>query len=166
MQIRVGILVFLLMLSSPNAQGRNEARDFVGGLDPDLWIVRSSPDARVVVFRGCSPEHCSTITYLQWISEGGSDAGERRELKTIPLEELNVVGAFVREVQWIRAADSEYFLISLGNTYTDDPTVKLRVTVGPVGKYRVDKEKGLGAAQPALEPDGREERARGLTAMR
>lgn len=146
----IALLLFTLSICSGSESGREG--DFKGGLDPDLWIVRSSGNARVVVFRGCSPEHCFTRSYLQWLSEEweeieGTAYPVSRELRTVELEEAQFVGAFVQKVDWVPAEPHGYFVLEIANTYAEDPVVRLRVEVGEAGKYKAQRQSSASPAR-------------------
>jgi hypothetical protein len=116
---------------------------FEGGLNPELWLVRSTNDHRVVVFRRCSPEHCFTESYLQWLkTEWQGERARRRpvvvEVATVALTEANGVGAFVKEATWRTENNDSVLYLELANSYTDKAVVRLRVEPLGQGKYRAE----------------------------
>jgi len=91
---------------------------------------------RVVVTKGCSPEHCADRAYLQWLEAvQGSQGYERTTiLASVPLEEI---GDFVM-VQTVSRAATESnpnrFELRVANTYTGDEGVVCVTPAGP-GRY-------------------------------
>ena len=144
MRLRLSWFFILLVVGGTTLTGNSFAKDFTGGLDPDLWIVRSAGGVRVIVFRECSPEHCSTTTYLQWLTEGWKEGVDREypvvsEGDAVLLKEANFVGAFVEDVGRSQDSDQIVFLLDIGNTYSSEHRVRLQVYVEGNGKYKAEE---------------------------
>ncbi len=87
------ISALLLFTFAPLAVAAGQAPET---LDPDIAIVSTQVDTRVLVYQLCSPEHCWSETYLQALSP---EPDERQVLCTTKVMEI-FIGHVVNDVSW------------------------------------------------------------------
>lgn len=63
--MRLGALLLIATLAcAPTSRGRGPV-----AVDPGLVAAASAGSVRLLVYRECSPEHCWSAPYIQWLSE-------------------------------------------------------------------------------------------------
>ena len=87
------ISALLLLAFAPLATAGARAPE---ALDPNIAIVSTQVDTRVIVYQLCSPEHCWSETYLQALS---LEPNEQKVLCTTKIKEI-FIGHVVNEVSW------------------------------------------------------------------
>lgn len=101
--------------------------EFRGGLDPAIDEVSTAgmwKDGeaygryRLVVRRQCSPDHCFSEAYLQWMQITEDEPAESIELVTVPVHEVaDHAGLVIRAPRFVEDREGPIFYLQAGNTY-------------------------------------------------
>lgn len=96
--LRALAYAWLLMLLPLAASGEDPTP---GAVDARLDTVASRGTHRLLVYRICSPEHCWSQSYLQWLEQTSPEPIVKA---TAPIMELGY-GTFVTSARWVLAGD-------------------------------------------------------------
>lgn len=99
-------------------------------VDDTLHTVASTGLHRLLVYRVCSPEHCWSRAYLQWLdpSLGGG------VIRTTEVSELGY-GSFVESAQWIWSGDVARLEIVVVPSHGNSDPDTIVVSPGVPGEY-------------------------------
>jgi hypothetical protein len=127
---------------SPGALDDDFVPSYVSDLEPSIFIVKTggyweeddvSGRYRVAVIRHCSPEHCFTDTYLQWVRSQPEDTA-LQGVVTVPIGEINDSILFVKDARFGEDAKGVVIELRVMNTYTEAENI-LRVWPTSRGLY-------------------------------
>lgn len=97
----------------------------------ELDIVEAIARYRFLEFRLCSPEHCWSDSYLQWLSD---DASDRRVIATIRVRELGY-GTAVTSARWQWSNKLPELEVRYEPSHQDGPEQTLVVVPKKPGEY-------------------------------
>jgi hypothetical protein len=126
--MRLGALLLISTLAcAPTSRGRGPA-----AVDPGLVSAASANSVRLLVYRECSPEHCWSAPYIQWLSEK-RDSVET----TTPVRELGygaVIGGI--SVEWENG--SPRFTFEVSPSHGGFEPYQATLTPGESGTYTLN----------------------------
>ena len=131
-----------------DVSNRAEIRYTDPTIPSELSLVRTYGDHRVRIERVCSPEHCGTIGFLEYLT------GEfpRTSRVSIEIRELSEsVAAFVRDVVVVQSESGYSFDLIAENKYVGGPLFTLRITPISESEYSAV----FTARHDDSEPEGR-----------
>ena len=99
-------------------------------LDPMLHTVTATPYHRFVEYRACSPEHCWSASFLQWL-DGTPD---RSVVATTKVPELSY-GTGVRSARWVLSGKKYRLEVEVDLSHADSEPYTLVIDPGERGKY-------------------------------
>ena len=102
--------------------------------DPSIWMVRSYGNHRIVIQRVCNPAHCSTLGFLEVLTQGNPP----KVVASVAIKELNSKWwAFVERIEIIPGDDYHFDLFAV-DTHGTEAGFTLRITPGAGSKYEAD----------------------------
>ena len=123
--MRSPVLGIVLALAGPAA-----ADPTPEALDPTLATVEATANHRFVEYRVCSPEHCWSVSYLQWLADGA----ERRVLATVPIAEAGY-GTSITEARWRWAGAQQQLVLRVEPSHGGFEPHTLTIVPKEPGKY-------------------------------
>lgn len=100
-------------------------------VDADLFTVVSTAHYRFLEYRVCSPEHCWSKAYLQWLDGDGST---KEVIHSIELEEIGY-GSAVDAAHWVWVDTQAELRIRIVPSHGGFEPYELLIIPGEAGKY-------------------------------
>lgn len=133
----ISLVALVSVSSTAGGEVNDDERKFaaeVKALDPNLVRVVSTSTHRFLQYRHCSPEHCWSRCFLQWLPEkpdGGS------VLASVAIEETGVGTMSVSDARWDWQDEKPRLVIRYSPLHLDTPETTLVIRPGAPGRYQV-----------------------------
>ncbi|MBW2242656.1 MAG: hypothetical protein JRH01_11785 [Deltaproteobacteria bacterium] len=116
-----------------------------GAVDARLYTVASRGTHRLLVYRICSPEHCWSQSYLQWLEQTSPEPIVKA---TTPVTELGY-GSFVTSARWTLARDEPQLEVRVAPSHGEQPERTRIVIPREAGGYVTRWKEGGAAGRAA-----------------